>query len=271
MANTDITGLLAAWRHGDRAAFDKLLPLVYDELRFLARRQLAGQYRRTLQTTDLVHDAYLKLAAHSRLNIQDRRHFFAIAARAMRQLVVDHARRQTAQKRGGPGRDLLLDEGQVALDEKADEIVALDEALDRLAAVDERLSRVVELRFFAGLSVEEAAEVLDSSPRTVKRDWRKARAFLHGELVKGGLGRCESYQPDAFRGSSDLGSVVSQVVGNGLPAKLLGCGSLASASEPSGRLLLGPQRRAVAHEHEARWNRAIQIADGLRGVRLSDH
>jgi RNA polymerase sigma factor (TIGR02999 family) len=189
VGNTDITGLLAAWRKGDRAAFDKLLPLVYDQLRFLARRQLAGQDRRTLQTTDLVHDAYLKLAAHSRLNIQDRRHFFAIAARAMRQLVVDHARRQATQKRGGPIRDLPFEEGQMALDERAVEIVAMDEALDRLAAVDERLSRVVELRFFGGLSVEETAEILDSSPRTVKRDWRKARAFLHGELAREGFGR----------------------------------------------------------------------------------
>jgi RNA polymerase sigma factor (TIGR02999 family) len=185
----DITELLAAWRNGDRAALGKLIPLVYDELRLLARRQLAGQDRRVLQTTALVHDAYLKLAGHSRLDIQDRRHFFAIAARAMRQLVVDQARRRTAQKRGGPALDLPLEEGQVALDEKAGEIVAMDEALDNLAAVDERLSRVVELRFFGGLSVEETAEILDSSPRAVKRDWRKARAFLHAELVKGRLPR----------------------------------------------------------------------------------
>jgi RNA polymerase sigma factor (TIGR02999 family) len=188
VANNDITELLAAWRNGDATALDKLVPLVYDQLRSLARRQLAGQDRRLLQTTALVHDAYLKLAAHPRLDVQDRRHFFAIAARAMRQLVVDEARRRTAQKRGGPLRDLPLEEGQVALDDRAGEIVAMDDALDRLAAVDERLSRVVELRFFGGLSVEETAEVLDSSPRTVKRDWRKARAFLHGELGKAGVG-----------------------------------------------------------------------------------
>jgi RNA polymerase sigma factor (TIGR02999 family) len=184
--NDDITGLLAAWRNGDRAALGKLVPLVYDELRSLARRQLAGQDRRLLQTTALVHDAYLKLAGHSRLDVQDRRHFFAIAARAMRQLVVDQARRETARKRGGRATDLPLDEGRLALGERAGEIVAMDDALDRLAVVDERLSRVVELRFFGGLSVEETAEVLDSSPRTVTRDWRKARAFLHGELEKGG-------------------------------------------------------------------------------------
>jgi RNA polymerase sigma factor (TIGR02999 family) len=189
VGNTDITGLLAAWRNGDRSAFDALLPLVYKELRFLARRQLAGQDRRLLQTTDLVHDAYLKLAAHSHLSIHDRRHFFAIAARAMRQLVVDHARRQTARKRGGRARDVTFEEGQLALDDRADEIVAMDEALDKLAAVDERLSRVVELRFFGGLSVEETAEILDSSARTVKRDWRKARAFLHTALAGEGLRR----------------------------------------------------------------------------------
>lgn len=189
MGNNDITELLAAWRNGDRAAFGKLLPLVYRELRLLARRQLAGQDRRLLQTTDLVHDAYLKLAGHSRLDVQDRRHFFAIAARAMRQLIVDQARRRSAQKRGGPARDLPLEEGYVALDERATEIVAVDEALEQLAAVDERLSRVVELRFFGGLSVEETAEVLNSSPRTVKRDWRKARAFLQSELSKAGRAR----------------------------------------------------------------------------------
>jgi RNA polymerase sigma-70 factor (ECF subfamily) len=188
VGNSDITDLLSAWRKGDGAALDKLVPLVYEQLKSLARRQLAGQDRRLLQTTALVHDAYLKLAAHSRLDVQDRRHFFAIAARAMRQLIVDHARRRATQKRGGPVEDLPLEEGQVALDERAGEIVAMDEALDRLAAVDERLSRIVELRFFGGLSVEETAEILDSSPRTVKRDWRKARAFLHGELGKAGLG-----------------------------------------------------------------------------------
>ena len=188
VGNSDITELLAAWRNGDGTALDRLVPLVYDQLRSLARRQLAGQDRRLLQTTALVHDAYLKLAAHSRLDVQDRRHFFAIAARAMRQLIVDHARRRATQKRGGPVEDLPLEEGQVALDERAGEIVAMDEALHRLAEVDERLSRIVELRFFGGLSVEETAEVLDSSPRTVKRDWRKARAFLHGELGKAGVG-----------------------------------------------------------------------------------
>jgi RNA polymerase sigma factor (TIGR02999 family) len=133
-----------------------------------------------LQTTDLVHDAYLKLAGHSRLDVPDRRHFFAIAARAMRQLIV---------------RDLPLEEGYVALDERATEIVAMDEALEQLAAVDERLSRVVELRFFGGLSVEETAEVLNSSPRTVKRGWRKARAFLHSELSKAGHARLSGGPP----------------------------------------------------------------------------
>jgi RNA polymerase sigma factor (TIGR02999 family) len=183
MATEDVSQLLAAWRGGDHHAFERLLPLVYDELRDLAHRQSGGRGE-TLQTTALVHDAYLKLAKHSRLAVQDRHHFFALAARAMRQLVVDHARRHAAAKRGGPLRHVTLDEAEIPVAEQAGEIMALDEALEQLAAVDEPLSRLVELRFFAGLSVEETAHVLDCSPRTVKRNWRKARAFLYHELTK---------------------------------------------------------------------------------------
>jgi len=179
-----ITELLAAWRGGDREAVDRLMTLVYEELRLLARRQFAGRGE-TLRTTALVHEAYLKLARHSHLAVQDRHHFFAVAARAMRQLVVDHARRRAAAKRGGALRPVTFDEAEIPIDEEAAEIVALDEALQRLSAVDEPLSRVVELRFFAGLSVEETADVLDRSPRSVKRDWRKARAFLYRELRSG--------------------------------------------------------------------------------------
>jgi RNA polymerase sigma factor (TIGR02999 family) len=182
VAGNDITELLAAWREGDKGAVARLMPLVYEELRALARRQLPGRGE-TLRTTALVHEAYLKLARRSRLAVQDRHHFFAIAAKAMRQLVVDHARRRMAAKRGGPLRALSLADADVPIREKAAEIIALDEAMDRLAALDESLSRVVELRFFAGLSVEETADALDCSPRTVKRDWRKARALLHAELL----------------------------------------------------------------------------------------
>ncbi len=183
----DVTELLAAWREGDRDAIRELMPLVYDDLRALARRQTAGGSE-TLRTTALVHEAYMKLARHSHLAVQDRRHFFALAAKAMRQLVVDHARRRAAAKRGGAGGALSLDEAQIPLQARAAEIVALDEALDRLAALDESLSRVVELRFFAGLSVEETADVLGCSPRTVKREWRKARALLHADLARSGSG-----------------------------------------------------------------------------------
>jgi RNA polymerase sigma factor (TIGR02999 family) len=182
MTQEGVTQLLAAWRAGDRDAADRLMPLVYDELRRIARRRLAGSHQ-TLQTTALVHEAYLKLAEHSRLAVQDRQHFFALAARAMRQLVVDHARRRTAGKRGGDVRMVALDDVQVPMDDRADEMLALDEALERLSALDETLSRIVELRYFAGLSVEETADALGCSTRTVKRDWRKARAFLHHELA----------------------------------------------------------------------------------------
>ena len=130
-----------------------------------------------------MNDVYIKLARHSRLAVQDRQHVFAIAAKAMRQLVVDHARRRTAVKRGGTLRPVTLDEGEIAIDDRAADFIALDEALDKLAAIDKALSRVVELRYFAGLSVEETADVLDCSPRTVKRDRRKARAFLYRQLA----------------------------------------------------------------------------------------
>ena len=182
MTDEGVTELLAAWRAGDRGAAGRLMPLVYDELRRIARGRLAGQDQ-TLQTTALVHEAYLKLAGHSRLDVLDRHHFFALAARAMRQLVVDHARRRTAQKRGGEVRMVALDDMQIPVDDRADEMLALDEALERLSALDETLGRIVELRFFAGLSVEETAQALDCSARTVKRDWRKARAFLYNELA----------------------------------------------------------------------------------------
>jgi len=183
MAPEDITQLLIQLRDGHRRAQESLLPLVYDQLRAMAHRRLwGGGPGRTLDTTELVHEAYLKLFDQTRLSVADRRHFFAVAAMAMRQIVVDHARRRRSLKRGGDFKRLELASGDLPVDDRAAEIVSLDEALRRLAEVDDRLARVVELRFFGGLSVEETAEVLEVNARTVKRDWRKARALLFREL-----------------------------------------------------------------------------------------
>jgi RNA polymerase sigma factor (TIGR02999 family) len=180
-ADNEITDLLAAMGEGDARARDRLFNLVYDELRARARQQLARlRLGETLNTTALVHEAYLKVAPRAAVSYADRVHFFAIASRAMRHILVDYARRGSRQKRGAGTMMVQLDDDDVnaAIPEHADELLALDAALERLAALDERLSRVVELRFFGGLSVEETADVLQSSPRTVKRDWRKARMFL---------------------------------------------------------------------------------------------
>jgi RNA polymerase sigma factor (TIGR02999 family) len=187
----EITLLLAAARDGERDAMDRVFGLVYRELRSLAHRQLGyGQRDGTLQTTALVHEAYLKLARRETLELRDRAHFFALAARAMRQILVDYARERLAQKRGGGALVLELDEGRSAASSPDDgpfasdaEVLALDAALTRLATLDERLGKLVELRFFGGLSVEETAKLLAVSDRTVKRDWRRARAFLHVELA----------------------------------------------------------------------------------------
>ncbi|MGH9379995.1 MAG: sigma-70 family RNA polymerase sigma factor [Thermoanaerobaculia bacterium] len=179
----ELTELLHAWSHGDKGAADILFPLVYDELRQLARRQLGGRRGQTLDTTGVVHEAYLKLVDPSRISIRDRGHFFCLAARAMRQILIDHARRRLAAKRGGGAFHGDLDGGRVGLVERAEELLALDEALEHLARFDPESARTVELRFFAGLSVDEAAEALSVSARTVKRNWARARAFLHRELV----------------------------------------------------------------------------------------
>ena len=183
MAADDITQLLIQLRDGRRTAQDSLLPLVYDQLRAMAHRRLwGGGPAQTLNTTELVHEAYLKLFDQTRLSVADRRHFFSVAAMAMRQIVVDHARRRRSLKRGGDFKRLELASGDLPVEDRAAEIVSLDEALRRLGELDERLARVVELRFFGGLSVEETAEVLEVNARTVKRDWRKARALLFREL-----------------------------------------------------------------------------------------
>jgi RNA polymerase sigma factor (TIGR02999 family) len=184
----EVTRLLAELRAGDRTALDRLFPLVYGELHGRAHRQLAQRRPGdTLSTTALVHEAYLKLTDSAAQSYNDRIHFFAVASRAMRQILVDYARRKAAEKRGGGRRAISLDHADLASPDRADELIALDDGLHELAALDERLARTVELRFFGGLSVEEAAEVLGTSPRTVKRDWRKARAFLY-EAVSRSLG-----------------------------------------------------------------------------------
>ena len=179
--------LIEELRDGDAGALDRLLPLVYDELRGIARRELRRQRSgHTLDTTALVHEAYLKLVDQRSVRPADRAHFLGIAARAMRQVLVDHARRHATAKRGAGAGRVTLDEGTVAgalvADDCADTLLALDDALLRLAALSERLARVVECRFFGGLSEEETAAVLGVTARTVRRDWVKARAWLHRAL-----------------------------------------------------------------------------------------
>lgn len=176
--------LLAAARRGDSGAVERLVTLLYDELRRLARAQLRRQRGRavTLQTTALAHEAFLKLAGGRELPVASRGQFFAVAARAMRQVLVDHARAAGAAKRGGGVRPLSLDEQRIGVDGQAPELLALDEALQRLGRLDDRLVRVVECRYFVGLSEEETAAALGVSRRTVQRDWLKARAWLRLEL-----------------------------------------------------------------------------------------
>jgi RNA polymerase sigma factor (TIGR02999 family) len=179
----DITGLLIAWRAGDRGALDRLLPIVYNELRRIAHRQLGGERpEHTLGTTALVHEAYLKLVDQTRAQLTDRAHFFAVAARAMRRILVDYARRHRALKRGGNAAQIDFSEATLTAGARADTLVALDEALARLADVDERVSRVVECRFFGGLTEEETAEALAVTARTVRRDWVKAKGWLYHAL-----------------------------------------------------------------------------------------
>lgn len=180
----NVTNLLGAWRDGDGEALERLMPLVYDELRRMAKRYMHSQPSgHTLQTTALIHEAYLKLADQKEKGWQNRAHFFAVAARAMRHILVDHARARQAEKRGGAAAEFVsLENVAVISDERAAEVVALDDALEKLFALEERKGRVVELRYFGGLSVEETAEVLRVSPETVTRDWRFAKSWLLREL-----------------------------------------------------------------------------------------
>jgi len=179
----EITGLIIEARRGSHDALDRLFPLVYEELRRMAHRVLLRERAsHTLNTTALVHEAYLKLVDQDRANWNDRAHFLAIAATAMRRILVDYARRQKRLKRGGERRGVTLDDAMLVADERADTLLALDEALPSLGALNERLSRVVECRFFAGLTTEETAAALQVTTRTVERDWQKARAWLYARL-----------------------------------------------------------------------------------------
>jgi len=179
-----VTDLLRAWASGNQAALDELLPLVYDDLRRQARRYMRAQPAgHTLQTTALVHEAYLRLVGQSPVEWKGRAHFFGVAAKAMRSILVDHARARGAAKRGGSARAITLDEaGVIAGPQASVDVLALDEALGRLAELDARKSQLVELRYFGGLGIDEAATVLGISPATVKREWTTARAWLRREL-----------------------------------------------------------------------------------------
>jgi RNA polymerase sigma-70 factor (ECF subfamily) len=175
----EVTALLTAWSDGDESAYDKLVPLVYEELHRLAHRYMRRERDgHTLQTTALVGEAYMRLVGQ-RVEWQNREHFFAASARLMRRILVDHARSRGYQKRGGGARRVPLEDVLEMTEERATELVALDEALDALARIDERKARVVELRYFGGLEIEETAQLLGVSPNTVKRDWRTARAWLY--------------------------------------------------------------------------------------------
>ena len=178
-SSESITQLLTEWRDGDETALDRLIPLVYEELRRLAhhylRRERPGY---TLQTSALVNEAYLRLVDHKGMRWQNRAHFYAVAAQAMRRVLVDHARSRDAAKRGGGANLIGLDEAATAAQMQAANLLALDEALNQLALIDKRKSRIVELRYFGGMSVEETAEVIGVSPVTVMREWSSAKAWL---------------------------------------------------------------------------------------------
>ena len=179
----EVTQLLAGWSHGDRAALEKLTPLVYEELRHLAHRYMEGQRpEHTLQTTALVNEAYLRLADQKRPNFTNRSHFFAVAAKAMRQILVNHAKAAQRQKRGAGASKVELDEAALIAPEQTEAILDLNDALERLATLDSRKAHVVELRYFGGLKQDEIAEVLKISAVTVRRDWVFARAWLYSEL-----------------------------------------------------------------------------------------
>ena len=177
------TSLLINVSSGDKEALNRFLPMVYNELRRLASGYLRAEYgSRTIQTTELVHEAYIKLIGGQNISWQNKAHFFGIAANSMRQILVDLARKRKSQKRGGNQTKISLFEGLIIMDDSDDKLLALDEALKKLETLDERLSKVVELRYFSGLTINETAEVLNTSASTVKREWNLAKAWLYREL-----------------------------------------------------------------------------------------
>ena len=181
----EVTGLLASWSQGDQSALDQLLPVLYRELRRLAASYLRRERRdHTLQPTALVHEAYLRLVGQTTVDCRSRAHFFTIAANLMRQILVNHAERHKAAKRGGGNRVALEDAG-VLIQQPQVDLIAVNEALEKLERIDPRQGRIVELRFFGGLTEEEVAEVLEVSSITIKREWRMARAVLHNQLASG--------------------------------------------------------------------------------------
>jgi len=181
--NRPVTALLARWRAGEDDALESLIPLVYDELRSLAQHYLRRERsNHTLQSTALVHEAYVRLAGTDPPTLQNRSHFFGVAARLMREILVDHARAQHAAKRGGDACTLALDEALNVAGGANVDVLLLDDALKELAQLDDRQSRIVELRFFTGLSIDETADVMGVSAATVSREWTTARAWLHREL-----------------------------------------------------------------------------------------
>jgi RNA polymerase sigma factor (TIGR02999 family) len=191
-STAQVTKLLLAWGNGDEVAFEQLVPAVHAELRRIARRQMGHErFGHTLQPTALVNEAYLKLIDIGQVQWQDRAHFFALSSRLMRRILVDSARARRYQKRGAGARMVTLDEGRVGGAQPAADVLALDEALEALAAIDLRKGQVVEMRYFGGLSIEETAEALGVSVRTVKRDWTMAKMWLRRELEKTGNEGCE--------------------------------------------------------------------------------
>lgn len=176
---SDITLLLQTIGKGDKNAYNRLFPIVYDELKIIANNQLRHQNSdHTLSKTELVHEAYLKLIDQDKVNFNDRSHFYAIIARSMRHLLVDYARKKKAQKRGGDQRPITLNEDLIHIQKHADQIIGLDECLTLLLDFDERLGKIIELRFFAGFSIEETSEMMSLSVSTANRDWVKARGWL---------------------------------------------------------------------------------------------
>ncbi len=186
ISTQEVTQLLADWGRGDKSAFDKLFPLVHEELRRIAQRQMSHERPgHTLQATALVNEAYLKLAGNEGFEWRDRAHFYAVCAQVMRHVLIDHARAHARDKRGGGAVQVSLNDAIALSEQRAEELVALDEALRSLEHLDPQKGRIVEMRYFGGLSIEETAEVLDISPRTVRREWRRAKAWLYRMISEG--------------------------------------------------------------------------------------